>query len=155
MEIAGIGKQGIGDQFVADEENRAVQGTDNAEKMIGLFLIGASTIVERVRPPPEPPPRVDLRALEFASDLPFRHFNFQVKTFVFCCYFILCCKTLALGLGDGKSAVTVIGSKLPNFGLASYTAFLQVVNSQSRPRADGYMWFFSAFVPLLNAISMN
>ncbi|CAH9121123.1 unnamed protein product, partial [Cuscuta epithymum] len=113
-----------------NDEVEAVESEENR--------FGATTIVVRVRPPPEPPPRVNRRILEFAY-LSFMHFNFQVKTFVFCCYFILCCKTLALGLSFESSTVIIIGFKLPNLGLASYTAFLQVVNSQSRPRADNYL----------------
>ncbi|CAH9129917.1 unnamed protein product [Cuscuta epithymum] len=84
----------------------------------------------------------------------FGYFNLGCFVMFFFCVFIPC-KTLALRLGEGKSVAIVIGFKLPNFGLASYTVFLQVVNSQSQPRADGYMWFFSSFVPLLNAIFMN
>ncbi|CAH9090632.1 unnamed protein product [Cuscuta epithymum] len=81
---------------------------------------------------------------------------FKLDCFVMFCFCdFIPCKTLALRLEEGKSAVTVIGFKLPNFGQASYTVFLQVVSSQSRPWADGYLWFFSSLVPLLNAIFMN
>ncbi|CAH9072338.1 unnamed protein product [Cuscuta epithymum] len=109
-------------------------------------------------PPPEPPPwsvgesRVWRQYFNFIICL---LFNFHGQTVLFYFYCFLCCKTLALRWGEKESAVTVISSKLPNFGLASYTAFLQVVSSQSRPRPDGYLWFFSSSIPLLNAIFMN
>ncbi|CAH9142989.1 unnamed protein product [Cuscuta epithymum] len=112
-----------------------------------------------IRPPPEPPPRrwmvVGKKTYHGVFIIVcFGYLNLGCFImFVFCVF--IPCMTLALRLGEGKSAVTVIGFKLPKFGLASYTAFLQVVSSQSRPRADGYLWFFSSFTPLLNAIFMN
>ncbi|CAH9097009.1 unnamed protein product [Cuscuta epithymum] len=132
---------------------RTGQGGMNGLRVFNILIVNGESIgvVPMVWPPQEPPPRVDRRNLEFAY-LSFLHFNFQVKTFVFCCYFILCCRTLALGLGNERSTVIIIGCMLPNLGLASYIALSKVINSESRPRADGYMWFFCYHVPLLNAI---
>ncbi|CAH9117890.1 unnamed protein product [Cuscuta epithymum] len=126
----------------------ARQGGMNGPRVFQILIVNGESIgvVPMVRPPPEPPPRADRRDLEF-DYLSFLHFNFQVKTFVFCCYFILCCKTLALGLENERSTVIIIGYMLPNLGLASYIALSKVINSESRPRADGYMWFFCYPVP--------
>ncbi|CAH9127400.1 unnamed protein product [Cuscuta epithymum] len=132
---------------------RAGQGGMKGLRVFQILIVNGESIgvVPMVRPPSEPPPRVDRRDLEFAY-LSFLHFNFQVKTFVLCCYFILCCKTLALGLGNERSTVIIIGCMLPNLGLVSYIDLPKVINSESQPRADGYMWFFCYHVPLLNAI---
>ncbi|CAH9123581.1 unnamed protein product [Cuscuta epithymum] len=116
-----------------------------------------------IRPPPEPPPRrtcwvVVKKKTSFGVFFVYLFWLFYIWMY---CFFsfnfgtFFHCKTLALRWRDKESAVTVIRSKLPKFGLASYTASLQVVSSQSRPRADGYLWFFSSSVLLLNATFMN
>ncbi|CAH9053099.1 unnamed protein product [Cuscuta epithymum] len=79
-------------------------------------------------------------------------FNFHGQTVLFYFYFFLCYKTLALGLGDERSTLIIIGFMLPKLGLASYIDLSKVINSESRPRADGYMWSFCYPIPLLNAI---
>ncbi|CAH9132125.1 unnamed protein product [Cuscuta epithymum] len=135
------GEQKDKNEAIDDDEEEAVESEENR--------IGATTIVVMARPPPEPPPRVDRRVLEFAY-LFFLHFNFNVKTFVFGCCFILCCKTFALGLGDERPAVIVVGFNLPKLGLVP--ALPKVINSGSRPRADGYMWSFRYLSPRLNVI---
>ncbi|CAH9062319.1 unnamed protein product [Cuscuta epithymum] len=62
--------------------------------------------------PPEPPPwsagesRVWKQYFNFIICL---LFNFHGQTVLFYFYCFFCCKTLALGLGGGSSAVTVIG----------------------------------------------
>ncbi|CAH9129732.1 unnamed protein product [Cuscuta epithymum] len=94
-----------------------------------------------IRPPPKPPPwrnsatRVWTSISISAESIVF---CFYFISIVFCCLFILCCKTFALGLGDERPAVIVVVLNMPNFGLASYIALLKVINSESRPQADGY-----------------
>ncbi|CAH9081702.1 unnamed protein product [Cuscuta epithymum] len=107
------------------------------------------------RPPPEPPPwrKGEFRVWKQYFDfIVYLLFNFHGHTVLFYFYFFLCCKTLALGLGDDRSTVIVIGFMLSKLGLASYIASSKVINSESRPRADGYMWSFCYLVPLLNVV---
>ncbi|CAH9122062.1 unnamed protein product [Cuscuta epithymum] len=80
------------------------------------------------------------------------HFKFHVKTISFGFCYVWICKTLALGLGDESSVVTIVGSIMPSLGSASYIIFPKVINSESGPRADGYWWCFCYFRPFLNAL---
>ncbi|CAH9117109.1 unnamed protein product [Cuscuta epithymum] len=102
-----------------------------------------------VRPPPEPPSRrgfllkKTIFALYFIAVL---HFNFHVVVIVvFLFYFIYCCKTYALGLGDERSVVTVAGLIMPKLGSTSYIALSKVIRFESGPMTDGYMLFFCYF----------
>ncbi|CAH9060639.1 unnamed protein product [Cuscuta epithymum] len=121
-------------------------------KGVELPVVG---VVITDRPPPEPPPwragksRVWKHLFNFTVCL---HFSFLYQT-VYCSvgYFYYC-KTLALGMGDESSAVTIIGSIMPNFGSASYIALSKVINSESGPRADGCLWCFCYFSSFLNAV---
>ncbi|CAH9119002.1 unnamed protein product [Cuscuta europaea] len=125
-----------------NDEEDAVKSKENR--------FGATTTAARARPPPEPPPRVDRCILEFAY-LSFLHFNFQVKTFVFCCYFNLCCKTLELRTGDGEFSLLVIGSSKPNSGSTNLVALFEVADSKSGSRADGRLWVLCLIVSCLSS----
>ncbi|CAH9078821.1 unnamed protein product [Cuscuta epithymum] len=107
-----------------------------------------------IRPPPEPPPWRNSATRVWTSisiSTESIVFCFYFISIVFCCLFILCCKTFALGLGDERSVVIVVILNMPKLGLASYIALSKVINSESRPRAYGYMWSFCYFNPFLSA----
>ncbi|CAH9137788.1 unnamed protein product [Cuscuta epithymum] len=138
---------------------RARRGGMVGVRVFQILVINGESIgvVPILRPPPEPPPWFEQNA-RVRESFPFSYYFFaiwsrvyvKIVSFGFC--FVWICKTLALGLGNERSTVIIIGCMLPNLGLASYIALPKVINSESRPRADGYMWFFCYHVPLLNAI---
>ncbi|CAH9050994.1 unnamed protein product [Cuscuta epithymum] len=109
-----------------------------------------------IRPPLEPPPRMMyetwIRLLCQFILLTFVLIHGQ--SIMFCFYSFFCCKTLALGLGVERFTVIAVSFNFPKLGLASYIALSKVINSESRPRADDYMWSFHVLVPLLNTILM-
>ncbi|CAH9099545.1 unnamed protein product, partial [Cuscuta epithymum] len=71
------------------------------------------------RPPPELPSwsarefRVWKQYFNFIVCL---LFIFHYQTVYFFVGYFYCCKTLALGFGDGRFALTVVGSFMPNIG---------------------------------------
>ncbi|CAH9097711.1 unnamed protein product [Cuscuta epithymum] len=62
-----------------------------------------------IRPPPEPPPWRNYATRVWTSIS-----IFVFISIMFCCLFILCCKTFALGLGDERHAVIVVVLNMPN-----------------------------------------
>ncbi|CAH9109321.1 unnamed protein product [Cuscuta epithymum] len=111
-----------------------------------------------VRPPPEPPPRVERGArfqeIYFACFV-FFMFCFYLECYVFCFTFLLCCKTFALRLGDERSAVIVVDLIMSKLGSTSYIALLKVINSDRVCSKDGWLHaVLLLFQTLSNDISL-
>ncbi|CAH9114491.1 unnamed protein product, partial [Cuscuta epithymum] len=57
-------------------------------------------------------------------------YNFFDHTICFFFWYVFCCKTVNLDVGDGRIAVIVFGSVAPINGSASYIASVELVNSE-------------------------
>ncbi|CAH9057444.1 unnamed protein product [Cuscuta epithymum] len=131
---------------------RGGHGGMNRLRVFQILIVNGESIVvvQIVRPPPEPPPRVDLWRRQGCYLVCFVYF---CNNCYFCfgvCFFVFVsvCKTLMLDVGDERNLVTVLGFLFPGYGSANYIA--TAINSESGSRDSGYQFSFCQLTHTLN-----
>ncbi|CAH9145999.1 unnamed protein product, partial [Cuscuta epithymum] len=127
-----LGEENTNLNFEDEKDGKIVSIEKRAEFLVmGVVLTDRkeATVLPDRPPPPPPPPPTEPPPWSTGEARVWKHpfifivclcFTFHDQTAYFSVDYLYHCKTFALGVGDESSAVTIIGSIMPNLGSASY-----------------------------------